>query len=305
MDDRNPVAGSAMGSTLELADYWAAFREGWWMIGLFALFIGGVVAFAVLQIPNRYVASAVVSPVGDEGKVTPGMGALASIGLPASLSSKVEEIDSVFRSKDLAVRVFSKHDLWPLLLGDRIDPVSGTFRPGELARLKAKLAGKGDPAAGRKPGDWDAIRASRESLRVVPNKKAGTLAISFESLSAEGSARIVGHFLEEAKSRLQEEAIGRAGRNKRFIEEQIAKSYDPLVRDRLYFLYGQEVEREMLAKNREQFGFKIIDSVRVPDRKSRPARAKAVYLAVISASFAAYLALLYRRLKKKTASPAT
>jgi len=28
-------------------------------------------------------------------------------------------------------------------------------------------------------------------------------------------------------------------------------------------MYGQEVEKEMMARNREQFGFKVIDSARV------------------------------------------
>jgi hypothetical protein len=47
--------------------------------------------------------------------------------------------------------------------------------------------------------------------------------------------------------------------NKKFIEEQIGKTVDALNRDRLYSLLGQEVEWEMMARNREQFGFRIID----------------------------------------------
>lgn len=60
--------------------------------------------------------------------------------------------------------------------------------------------------------------------------------------------------------------------NKKFIEEQTRKTVDALTRDRLYSLYGQEVEKEMMARNREQFGFRVIDSSRVPDRKSGPQR---------------------------------
>ncbi len=48
--------------------------------------------------------------------------------------------------------------------------------------------------------------------------------------------------------------------NKKFIEEQIGKTVDALNRDQLYSLLGQEVEREMMARNREQFGFRVIDS---------------------------------------------
>jgi len=78
--------------------------------------------------------------------------------------------------------------------------------------------------------------------------------VSFESPSAGGSANIAKYYLDEGKSRLQEEAFDRASKNKKFIEEQIGKTVDALTRDRLYSLYGLEVEREMMARNREQFG---------------------------------------------------
>ncbi len=107
------------------------------------------------------------------------------------------------------------------------------------------------------------------------------LSLSFDSLSPESSSSIVTDYLEEAKSRLQEEALERAARNKRFIEEQIRQTLDPLTRDRLYSLYFQEVEREMLARNRDQFGFKVIDSPRVPDRKIGPERALSCAYALI------------------------
>jgi len=111
--------------------------------------------------------------------------------------------------------------------------------------------------------------------------------VSFESPSAEGSANIVKYYLEEGKSRLQEEALDRAVKNKKFIEEQIGKTIDALTRDRLYSLYGQEVEREMLGRNREQFGFRVIDFPRVPDRKSRPTRSRSAILAAFGGLIAA------------------
>jgi LPS O-antigen subunit length determinant protein (WzzB/FepE family) len=93
----------------------------------------------------------------------------------------------------------------------------------------------------------------------------------------------VKYFLDEGKSRLQEETLDRAIRNKKFIEEQIGKTVDALTRERLYALYGQEVEREMMARNREQFGFRVIDSPRVPDRKFKPTRARSGMVAAILA----------------------
>ena len=175
---------------------------------------------------------------------------------------------SLFKSNDLAVRVFRKYNLWPILLGDKY-----RSRDGEDRSLLdgPSLRREKEP---KPPGDWDAIRAAKGRLKVSVNRKAGTVSVSFESPSAEGSANIVKYFLDEGKSRLQEEALERATKNKKFIEEQIGKTVDALTRDRLYSLYGQEVEREMMARNREQFGFRVIDSPRVPDTKKQAPEGK-------------------------------
>jgi hypothetical protein len=68
-------------------------------------------------------------------------------------------------------------------------------------------------------------------------------------------------------------------------EEQIGKTVDTPNHDRLYSLLGQEVEREMMARNREQFGFRVIDSPRVPDQKSGPVRNRAAAAALMFSWF--------------------
>ncbi len=126
------------------------------------------------------------------------------------------------------------------------------------------------------------------------NRRAGTLSVSFESPTPAVSAEIVRYYLDEGKSRLQEEALDRAVRNKKFIEEQIGKTLDALTRDRLYGLYSQEVEQEMMARNREQFGFRVIDSPRTPDRKVRPRRVYNAVMAALLAFFVGWVFLVVR-----------
>jgi len=127
------------------------------------------------------------------------------------------------------------------------------------------------------------------------NKKVGTVSVSFESPSPEGSANIVKYYLDEGKSRLQEEAFDRATKNKKFIEEQIGKTVDALTRDRLYMLYGQEVEREMMGRNREQFGFRVVDAPRMPDRKFKPRRILNAFMSVVLSFLAGWVFFVVRR----------
>lgn len=265
---------------IDLGVYFAILRKEWWKVALFSLAVGIVTLLVMLRMPNIYQATAVITPEKDERRQSPSLGALASFGIDVGGPSRVEDLETLFKSGDLAVRVFRKHNPWPILLGDRYDTATGGIKSSSKDGF---LGGEKN----RKPlGDWDAIRAAKDRLKVSVNKKANTISVSFESPSAEGSASMVQYFLDEGKNRLQEETLDRAIRNKKFIEEQIGRTVDALTRDRLYALYGQEVEREMMARNREQFGFRVIDSPRVPDRKSKPTRARSSMLATILAFIA-------------------
>ena len=252
--------------TIDLGEYFAILRKNGWKIVLFSLAVGLVTLIVMFQFPNIYQATALLTPAADEKRPNPALGVLASFGVDIGSPTKVEDLETLFKSNDLTVRVFRKYNLWPIVLPDKFDPATGKMKFGWTDRL---FGGEKGP---RVPTDWDAIRAAKDRLDVFVNKKAGTVSVSFDSPSAQGSADIVKYYLDEGKSRLQEEALDRATKNKKFIEEQIGKTVDALTRDRLYSLYGQEVEREMMGRNREQFGFRVVDAPRIPDRKSSPHR---------------------------------
>src|SRR5512140_579133 len=260
---------------IDLGIYFAILRKVWWKVALLSLAVGVATLLYMFTKPNTYQATAVITPSVDEKKQNPALGALASFGVSIGGPSSIEDLESVFKSNDLAVRVFRKYNLWPIVLADKFDPATGKVKPALTDRLFGAWKGP------KPPGDWDAIRAAKDRLNVSVNRKTGTVTVSFESLSPEGSANIVKYFLEEGKNRLQEEALDRAIRNKKFIEEQIGKTVDALNRDRLSSLLGQEVEREMMARNREQFGFRVMDSPRVPDRKSKPIRELFALMAIL------------------------
>jgi uncharacterized protein involved in exopolysaccharide biosynthesis len=260
---------------IDLGIYFAIIRKVWWKVALLSLSVGIVTLLYMFTMPNIYRATAIITPSTDEKKQNPALGALASFGIDVGGPTKVEDLETLFNSDDLTVRVFGKYHPWPILLADQFDPSTGKVKIAWIDRL----FGKDNEA--KAPGDWDAIRAAKSRLKVSVNKKASTVSISFESPSADGSANIVKYYLDEGKSRLQEEALDRAIKNNKFIEEQIRKTVDTLTRDRLYSLYGQEVEREMMARNREQFGFRVIDSPRAPDRKTGPGRGRAAAAATV------------------------
>ena len=293
MEERRLREQAIAENPIEFGAWFAILRKPLWKIALLSLAVGIVTLVVMFRMPDIYQATAVITPASDDNKPSPALGALASFGIAVGGPTKVEDLENLFKSSDLTVRVFRRHELWASIYPDHFDRATGKIRPTWRERLPGKT---GEP---KPPGEWDAIRVAKESLRVSVNKKLGTIVLTFESVSPEVSAAIVGHYLEEARSRLQEEAFERAARNKKFIEEQIGRTVDALTRDRLYSLYGQEVEREMLARNREQFGFRIIDAPRVPDRKSRPARAKGAVAATLLTFFGLCAFLLFRGSRRR------
>ena len=264
----------------DVIDFGAVFsviRQNIWKILGISLGAGVLTFLFLLTRPDLYRSTALIMPVEEDNKQSVALGALASLGLSVGGPEKVENLELLFTSDDLTVRVFTRHDHWKTILGDAYDPATGKVNPGMLASLSS---GRKEPGP---PGEWDAIRAAEDAKSVSLNRKTGSLTISLESTSPEESAAILTQYLDEARNRLQEEAFSRAAKNKKFIEEQIGKTVDALTRDRLYTLLGQEVEREMMARNREQFGFRVIDSPRVPDRKNKPKRALiAIFTATLS-----------------------
>ena len=271
-----------------MGDYFAILRRNGWKIGLLSLAVGIITLLVMFLLPNIYQATAVLTPAVDEKGQNPALGLLASFGVDIGGPAKVEDLETLFKSDDLTVRVFRKYNLWPIVFPNKYNRATGKMRPTWIDSLLGGEKGESPPS------DWDAIRAAKDRLRIFVNRKTGTVSVSFESPSAEGSAAIVKYYLDEGKSRLQEEALDRAVKNKKFIEEQIGKTVDALTRDRLYSLYGQEVEREMMGRNREQFGFRVVDAPRVPDRKLKPRRILNAFLSVVLSFFAGWIFVVVR-----------
>jgi len=276
---------------IDIGEYLSILVRNWWKILSLSLLVGIITLAALFLLPNRYRARAVIAPSGEDPKNLPAIGALASsFGIQLGGPSKIEDLESLFKSNDLTARVFTRHDHWAALLGDAYDPSTGKMKKGFFDRL-------GKEGVSAPPGKWDAVRAVDKSMTVKSNPKSGFLTLSFVTASPEASAAILKDYLDEAKNRLQEEALDRAVKNKKFIEEQIGKTVDAWTRDRLYTLYGQEMEHEMMARNREQFGFRIIDSPWILDRKSEPGRGLAAIIACLLAGLIlfAYFVLTDRR----------
>lgn len=293
-DMKNIYSGTLDYKLIDLLAYARILWSAKWKIFAFTLLAGLVTLGYMMMIPNVYRATAVIKPeVPDDRRTSSALGALASVGIPIGGASRSEDLEMRLKSDDLSIQVFRKHDIWPILYPDSYNPKTGMLKTGGWV---ARLLGREEEV---KLSEWSAIGTGRARLKIGLDKRTGALSITFDSPSPEGSERILQYYLDEAKTRIQEETLNRANINKEFIQTQIAKTFDPLLRDRLYALYGVEVEKEMLAKNREQFGFAIIDSPKAPKNAIKPNRIRSLKISVFLSFLAGCAFFIIRSTKRK------
>ena len=114
---------------IDFREYLAILRENWRKIFSISLGVGIFTLAIVYLMPNIYSATAVIAPVVEDQKPIPAIGALAStFGIQIGGPTKVEDLEALFMSKDLTVRVFSRNNLWPIVLQDRFDPTTGMMK---------------------------------------------------------------------------------------------------------------------------------------------------------------------------------
>ena len=101
-------------------------------------------------------------PAIDEKKQIPALGALASFGMTIGGPSSVEDLESLFKSNDLTVRVFRKYNLWPIVLADKFDPTTGKVKPAWTDRL---FGNENGPKAPRRLGRHTRSEGSPEGFR--------------------------------------------------------------------------------------------------------------------------------------------
>ena len=176
MDRRRPM-GYYDEDVIDIGAAFSDIRQHIWKILGISLGAGVLTFLFLLTRPNLYKSTAVIIPVEEDNKQGIALGALASLGLSVGGPAKVEDLELLFKSDDLTVRVFTRHDHWKTILGDAYDLATGEVKPGMLAFLSS---GRKEPGP---PDDWDAILAAEDAKSVSLDRKTGSLTISFESTS--------------------------------------------------------------------------------------------------------------------------
>lgn len=269
---------------INLLDYWRVI----WKRKIFiisVIFVTTLVS-AILSLykTDIYQAKAIISPISDEkgggglSLLSQQFGGIAGIALPASTSSK--EIMNLLNSNMIREKMIEKYDLLPVLFSKNWD------------KEKKEWINKA-------PTMWNGIRALNSIIKVTNNIKESTISVSADFHDPEITVVLVDDLLSTLSEHMSNESKKSALIKRRYLEDQLRSTSDPLIRQKIYNLISQQVETAMMSEMNEYFAYKVIDPPRVPDRRIRPNRRNTVVLSFVVSSFiGVFLAFFLEYIKR-------
>ncbi len=290
-----------------LHDFWNVIWKRKLSIILLVVISGLSAAVYSFSIENTYQATAVIMPVSgkeaEQGSLSALIGGAAGFALPGSISTS--EILNLLKSDILMKEIIERHDLMPILLYKQWDKEKKVWKKDKqsylsliMQRVKPENRKISNDKGNDTPTVMDGIRALRNITKVNNNIRENAITISIEFYDPEISAKMVNYFLGTLNEHMSNEAKRVAEINKKYFEEELLKTADPLLKQKIYGLIAQQIEKSVIADVKENFAFKVVDPPMVPDKKIRPQRRRMLILSLTVAFFVGiFLSLFFEYIK--------
>jgi len=248
-----------------------------WLIFLM-VFLTGVAAVVIsLNMTNIYRSEATITPRDEEKG---GVGSLPSLGGLGSIVAEelgtggggsLEKLEVVLGSRDLTLKVLRKYELMQTIFADIWD------------------ADKKKWTADKPPTIQDGLKKMRDIMKVTVDPRKNIVTVGILHRNPAIAQKIVEHYINETSEVLREEVIRDAEENRRFLAEQLNRTSDALLKEKIYAMMAKEIEKETFARAQKYYSFFVIDPPIAPDsdKKVKPKRASICVVAVILAFFMA------------------
>ena len=170
--------------------------------------------------------------------------------------------------RELTASIVRKNDLIPILFEDDWDPVKKGWKE-------------------EAPKAEDIYKAVHNLLKVTPDKKQNVMRISFESKDPRMAQTILNYYIVGLSEFLRRQTLEDAAALQVHLFQQLKKTTDPLLKNRLYEMIAKQIEKETLATIQRYYSFIVIDPSFVPERKFKPKRSQICMISTVVAFFIA------------------
>jgi uncharacterized protein involved in exopolysaccharide biosynthesis len=249
---------------IKLRDVFEAIRR--FRVAVLTCLIIGTCAGIALSLlsDKKYEAAIVVSTVSDDGLSgrLGGLGALAGqfgglaslAGISIGGNNKRDETIAVLQSEFLTEKYINDHNLLPVLFSKYWDSGTGKWNTTDKKRI---------------PTLWKANRYFNKSIRkVTDEKRTGLVYLKIEWKDPAVAALWANDLVKLTNSYLRDKAIVESEKSIAYLREEGAKTDSVDARHAIYTVMENEINKEMLAREREEYALKIIDPAVPPERPS-------------------------------------
>ncbi len=274
---------------IDLYELWEKIWSHRKFITIFTISLTIIAIVATLFMKNIYKSSAVILPIQQASNGSSlmsqysGIASLVGVSLPSSGGS--ENIMALLKSRSLKKETIEKYHLLPTILYDSWDSKDKRWinNEGIIEKIKKAVFGSKKKAFSENEIRMaKAIKAFSKMIDVSEDKRLGTITVSVEYPYPIIAANLVKDLLLTLKDRMTKEAIEIAKKRKKILENELNKTQDPTIQQKLYSLMAKQEETMVMAKVSEDFAFKIVDPPQIPVWKYKPKRKLIVIVSFIT-----------------------
>jgi uncharacterized protein involved in exopolysaccharide biosynthesis len=262
---------------INLLDLLLVLLKHKWLIFIMIFLSGAAAVFYSLSLTNIYRSEATITPRAEDKNASIALPSLGGLGnfvageLGLGGGGSLTRLEMVLTSQRLTDRLIRKYKLMPIVLSDIWD-----------ANLKKWTSDK-------EPTQQDGIKAMKAMLKVNVVSKKETITIGFEHKDPQEAKKIVEYYILETSELIREVVLRDAAEKMRFFRKQLNSIADPLLKEKIYVMLANEIEKETFARVQKYYSFYVVDPPLVPDmdKKVKPKRALICILSVVVAFFVA------------------
>ncbi len=179
-----------------------------------------------------------------------GLAGLAGINLPMGGSGVTQQALEVLKSRGFLVEFITARNLLPVLFAEDWDAQAKRWKVADVPTLD------------------DGVEEFRRDILNVEDK-GGTIRIAVDWKDREVAADWANALVAALNERMRQRAIEESGRSLEYLEKQLAVTSTLEVRQSLYRLIEEQLNRSTLANVRKEYVFEVLDAA-TPSDADRP-----------------------------------
>jgi uncharacterized protein involved in exopolysaccharide biosynthesis len=260
----NNLVGRADSGELGFQElFTVAWTARWMVISITLVFMTcGIIAG--LLIPKKYRAEILITPTdsptgssGGLGAIASQYGALASLaGISISGKDTKQESIAVLQSRLITEAYVRDSDLLPVLYADLWDAKASRWKSTDVREM---------------PTLWKANLLFSKGIREVKeDKQSGLVTMRITWRDPIVAAKWANDLVRNTNRYMRDKAIKESDQNIAYLYDQAAKTNLIEARDAIYSILKQELNKQMIARGREEYALKVLDPAQAPEQPSSP-----------------------------------